>query len=115
VCAEVVPSTIHHQVIRKPGLLSGPGELFADPGQMAAFRFGRKYPALSFAGTSGREQIEHTITHGNVPTRLRRLAFRVEDHPVLPINVFDSHLAYLRDVPHPRIAHGDENILERLS
>src|SRR5258708_1594892 len=116
VCAEVVSSTIHHQVFGESGLCPGPGELLIDPGQVSGFRpIRRKHPSSSFAGAACYEQIGNTITHGNAPPRFRSLALRVENRTVVPINVLNAHSAYLGDVPHTRIAHNHDDVLERLT
>jgi len=56
-----------------------------------------------------------TIPPDRAPPTFRRLAVGHKDHAVVPIQVFDTHPEKFSLVPHPCVAHQDDDVAEKFT
>jgi len=73
-----------------------------------------EYPNFLPRTAAAPKDFEGSPTHRNKTSSFWSLAVRHEDQPVLPIQVLDAHPEEFSLVPHPSVAHQDDNIAKKV-
>src|ERR1700737_1194639 len=107
--AEVVTGTVKNEVVCQACLLPrfDPLLVHEPAGNVLALLPRREDPTFLAVGAAHHQNFHHAVAHGNVSAPLPRFAIRIEDHAIVPIDVFNPHPVKFTSIPHACVAHKD--------